>query len=458
MPTPVTVQAPPSKSASHRMIMAASLATGTSVIRNVLGSVDLDRTMSVLRGAGAVIEAREEAKRENGALAVSITGVGGVPRGGTPEAPVPCDMHESGTSCRLLTAILAAGEGVFRITGAPRLCERPMKGLIDALLPLGARFTFEGRPEHAPFLLHASGLGAPGNEAQPARVDASRSSQYLSGLLLAAPLSRSGLVVEPTGERVVSWPYARLTLEVLERFGLDFDVFLRAPDGGWQKADWREEMAEVLPGSVRIRVSPGAYRAGDYTVEGDWSNASYFLAAGALGPAPVTVTGLNPDSLQGDRTIAAILESMGALMEAGPDWVRAAPPETGRLRGIDVDMSQCPDLVPTVAALAATADRPTRIRNVGHLRIKECDRLSAPARELATLGCRIEEKPESLVIIPPDILRAPEGPLKTYGDHRMAMSLSILERRGLPVTLDDPGCVSKSFPGFFEAWDKVRSC
>ena len=452
----VTVFAPPSKSFSHRMVMAAALASGSSVVRNALHSVDLERTAAVLGAVGARITPVDGGARENGGADLLVEGVSGCPRGGRVE-PVSCDMHESGTSCRLLTAILAAGRGLFRIHGAPRLHERPMGGLIRALSPLGARFHFEGREGFLPFTLEANGLATPDKNAPVVEVDASESSQYLSGLLMAAPLG-TGMTVIPGGKKVVSWPYARLTLEILDLFGIDFSVSLRNADGAWVSADWRAGAEHVEPGSLRIEVRPGGYRAGEYEVEGDWSNASYFLAAGALGPGAVTVEGLNPLSLQGDRAIFGILERMGAHMSVKERSVTAAPPENGRLRGIDADMSQCPDLVPTVAALAATAQGPTRIRNVAHLRIKECDRLAAPARELGELGCRVSEEPDGMLIEPPSTLRAPARTLRAYGDHRMAMSLTVLSRVGINARLDDPACVSKSFPGFFKEWEKVRAC
>ena len=450
-----TVCAPPSKSFSHRMVMAAALARGSSLVRNALYSVDLERTAAVLAAAGARITPVQGKERENGGADLAVEGLAGCPRGGK-EAPVSCDMHESGTSCRLLTAILAAGHGKFRIHGAPRLHERPMAGLIRALLPLGARFQFEEREGFLPFTLEASGLSGADKGASVVEVDAAESSQYLSGLLMAAPLGL-GMTVAPVGKKVVSWPYVRLTLEILDLFGIDFTVYLRGVGGAWEPISWRGGAECVEPGRLRIAVRSGAYRAGEYEVEGDWSNASYFLAAGALGPEPVTVEGLNPQSLQGDRAIFDILERMGARMSVNGRFVRAAPPENGRLRGIDVDMSQCPDLVPTVAALAAAAQGVTRVRNVAHLRIKECDRLAAPARELGELGCRVTEAPDGMAIEPPAALRTPSRMLHTYGDHRMAMSLTVLSRAGVDVRLDNPGCVSKSFPGFFKAWEKVRS-
>lgn len=452
----VTVFAPPSKSFSHRMVMAAALASGPSMVRNVLHSVDLERTIGVLNAAGACIVPVAGRAQQRGGVDFSIRGMAGCPHGGSLE-PVSCDMHESGTSCRLLTAILAAGQGRFRIHGAPRLHERPMGGLLRALRLLGARFCFEEHEEFLPFVLNATGLSTPDARIPLVEVDASESSQYVSGLLMAAPLGQ-GMVVVPGGKKVVSWPYVRLTLEILDLFGIDFSVSVRSAQGGWESTDWHKDMEYIEPGSLRIAVQPGAYRSGEYTVEGDWSNASYFLAAGALGPGPVTVEGLNPASLQGDRAIFTILERMGARMSVNNRAVTAAPPESGRLRGIDVDMSQCPDLVPTVAALAATAQSPTRVRNVAHLRIKECDRLAAPARELGEMGCRVSVEQDGMLIEPPDILRSPARVLRTYGDHRMAMSLTVLSRVGIEIHLDEPACVSKSFPEFFSVWERVRIC
>ena len=450
----ITIQAPPSKSVSHRMVMAAALASGVSVVERVLESKDLERTLAILAAAGADI------RRENPGT-YRIRGVAGVPRGGN-DAPLSCDVHESGTTCRLLTAVLAAGAGRFRIHGAPRMHERPLGELCEALETLGVSLAFEGRPGYPPLVLSTRGL-APAADGSPCRIGLGESSQYLSGLLLAAPLAQGPLTLEISGDKVVSWPYVGLTLQTLELFGVPFSVETRAPGtaakAAWQSADWRG-LSEVRPGGIRFRMQPADYRAGMYAAEGDWSGASYFLAAGAVGRAPVRVEGLNTTSLQGDRALLDILRRMGAHVEAEAAAVTVFP---SALHGIDVDMGACPDLVPTVAVLAAHAEGMTRVRNVAHLRIKESDRIAAPAGELARIGVRTREYPDGLEVYGagrppfPTCPASDETPrFSSHGDHRMAMSLALLELYGRRIELDDPACVSKSFPTFWDEWSRVR--
>lgn len=435
----LTIQAPPSKSVSHRYIMCAALAKGESTIKNVLESKDIERTIAVLSAAGATIHPL-------GNQSYRITGTGGCLQGGAlPEGtPLSCNVHESGTSCRILTALLAAGKGRFRLYGAPRMHERPIGQLVTALEELGVHIIFEGRTGCPPFLLETTGI-----EGGSVSIPLDESSQYLSGLLLAAPTTRSGLMVTLGGEKVLSWPYVGLTLQTLEDFGITFAV--EQKNDGWQRADWRT-ITEARPGMVRFLVPPATYKAGTYTVEGDWSGASYFLAAGAIGPKPLHITGLHAQSAQGDRALLGILEKMGA---------RSTPTKTGitvypsPLHGIDVDMGHCPDLVPTVAMVAAFANGETRISNVAHLRIKESDRIAAPAAELRKTGIEVHELEDGLRIIG-GVPAAPAGTLfHCHGDHRIAMSTALLGLGGVNVQLDEPDVVQKSFPNFWELWKKV---
>lgn len=449
----LSVSAPSSKSVSHRMLIGAALAAGESVVERVLESRDPERTRAVLTAAGASFEPL-------GSGSYRVRGVAGRPQGTAPHVhdaePVSCDVHESGTTCRLLTAVLASGQGRFRIHGAPRMHQRPLGGLTGALEQLGAAFQFEEKPGYPPFVLEATGL-AGGSVG----VGLGESSQYLSGLLLAAPQARGPLTIEITGEHVVSWPYVGLTLQAMRDFGIHFDVSVRAAaDQPWRAVDWRAIEA-ARPGLVRFRVRPSTWRPGHYVVEGDWSGASYLLAAGALGPLPVTVNGLRPDTLQGDRAIRDILLAMGARVdvEHSVEPVRPVTAYPSALRGVDVDMSACPDLVPTVAVLAAAAEGDTRIRGVAHLRIKESDRIAAPARELGKAGVSVEERDDGMVIHGQGAdfdLTGRTLELNAWGDHRMAMSLALLECRGARVRLDDPAVVGKSFPAFWETWRTIR--
>jgi len=457
----VSVCAPSSKSVSHRMLIAAALAEGESVISRVLESRDVQQTRAVLQAAGARMEEAEQPGSWR------IQGMAGKALGGPAQAEaLSCDVYESGTTCRLLTAVLAAGQGYFRIHGAPRMHRRPIGALTQALSAQGAVFSFEGEPGYPPFVLESSGLcGGSVN------IGLEESSQYLSGLLLAAPLAAAPLTLEISGSHVVSWPYVGLTLQTLRDFGARFDVSTREPgtehepNGGWKLADWRGIKA-ARPGLIRFRVRPSAYRAGRYTVEGDWSGASYLLAAGALGSRPVAVVGLKADTLQGDRAIRDILVGMGADVRTEPAGREHGPALVvfpSVLRGVEVHMASCPDLVPTVAVLAAAAEGDTVIRGVAHLRIKESDRIAAPAAELRKAGVKVEERDDGLVIHGmghgtgrPD-LTGKHLDLAVWGDHRMAMSLSLLECLGAEVSLDHPEVVDKSFPDFWDVWRRIRT-
>ncbi len=435
------VAAPPSKSVSHRTVIAAALGAGESRLANVLESEDLTRTMEILSVGGAHFERLGEGL-------YAVRGVSGTLAGGAQE-PVSCDVGESGTTCRLLTAVLAAGLGYFRVHGAPRMHERPIGELVSALRSQGVTVDYEGREGYPPLCINTHGMS--GGDVS---IGMSDSSQYLSGLLMAAPLGKS-MTIHVTGDKAVSWPYVGLTLQVMEDFGHRFQVEVREEDG-WAPRDWRT-LHEVAPGATRFAMRSGMYSAGDYRVEGDWSNASYFLAAGAIGPNPVRVTGLRADSLQGDKAMVDILRRMGASLEQDASGITVFP---SPLRGIEIDMGKCPDLVPTVAVLAAFAQSPTLVTNVAHLRIKECDRLAGPVAELAKAGVRAEVREDGLVVFPaglPAVDAAHKPVFTAYNDHRMAMSLSLLELAGIPVTLDDPNCVAKSFPAFWHKWNRVRA-
>ncbi|MFP4285938.1 MAG: 3-phosphoshikimate 1-carboxyvinyltransferase, partial [Desulfovermiculus sp.] len=298
-----------------------------------------------------------------------------------------------------------------------------------------------------PFVLTPHGLS--GNQVN---ITLEQSSQYLSGLLLAAPYARSEMIINVTGDTVLSWPYVALTLQVMQNFGRLVQVQTRTDFAEWVNADWTS-LTEIIPNQTRFVVSQGPYTPGNFHVEGDWSNASYFLAAGLLHPQGVTVRGLDPGSRQGDRKIMDILQAMGAPSRIAGRDITITPAE---LKGLETDMGSCPDLVPTVAVLAALAKSPTRITNVAHLRLKESDRAQAMATELARIGTRVDLDRDSLSITPRPLPRGEKIQFCTYGDHRVAMSLSLLELAGIEVELDQPACVAKSFPGFWDAWEKVR--
>lgn len=432
-----TIQAPPSKSVSHRILVAAALARGRSTVRNLLRSRDTERTIACLQALGAGIE-----EGAGGSLLLDGPAVSR----DFARSPVELDVGESGTTCRLITPVAALGGAACRIAGRGRMHERPVGELARALQDQGIRFAWEHAAGYPPFTLYPEGLA--GGRVS---VSCEQSSQFLSGLLLAAPRARRETVLTLAGESVVSWPYVALTLGAMQLFGAEFRVE-SLQNGSWRPAAW-ESMSAAEPGRTRFVVTPGAYRPRDCAVEGDWSNVSYFLAAGLLLPDGLHVAGLNAQSLQGDRKMIDLIEAMGGRVSLEPDLVGTFP---AALRGTDLDLGGCPDLVPTVAVLASLASGPTRIRGVAHLRLKESDRLQGLAREIAKTGCGVELLPDGLRIAPGKVRSGETIAFRTYGDHRMAMSLSLYELAGLVVDLDDPSCVGKSFPDFWKEWDKVR--
>jgi len=437
-----TITAPPSKSVSHRAVIAASLAHGTSRLTGVLDSQDLTRTRACMTAMGAAFHPQSD-----GSLIIS--GTAGRPQGGDPEGPgepVILDVGESGTTCRLLTAVAAAGQGVFEIRGHGRLYDRPIGELIRALLPLGLQTLYIGKSGCPPLYLVAQGL-----RGGTTTITLEESSQYLSGLLLAAPLAAGPITIAISGKKTVSWPYVAITLSTLADFSVPFTVETLQNDA-WIATDWKT-LTAVTPGQVRFAMTPAIYRPRDYAVEADWSSASYFLAAGALGQVPVTVTGLRTDSLQGDRAILDILNSMEARIEDAPEGVTVLP---SRLVGQELDMGRCPDLVPTVAVAACFATGDTVIRNVAHLRLKESDRIEAVAENCTQAGAIVTTFPDGLRIHPRPLPRGERIEFSAFDDHRLAMSAALFELAGIEAAIDNPECVAKSFPTFWEKWALLR--
>ncbi len=435
--TPIILRAPSSKSMSHRALLIAGLAEGESRLKNVLASDDLTHTRTCLQAMGTEIY-------ESGPDLL-VRGVGGK-ISAHPGKKVLLDVGESGTTCRLVAAIAAAGEGVFEIYGRGRMHQRPVKSLETALGPLGVDFRYSGLDGCPPVIISSQGL--PGGVIDISLDD---SSQYLSGILLASTMARDQVIINIAGSKVVSWPYVNLTLQVMEEFGLvpAIQVF---ENNSWKTVP-ASGITKARPGQVRFIVQPMVFQARDYLVEGDFSNASYLLASGAIGRIPVLVQGLNPESRQGDKAILDILSKMGALVEKSDEGIMV---RCRSLKGVDLDMGASPDLVPTVAVLASLAQGRTRISGVAHLKIKESDRLSGVYNEISRTGCKCELLDDGLIINPVRIDNGQAIEFSTYDDHRMAMSLSLYELTGIKTSLDNPGCVNKSFPGFWDEWEKVR--
>jgi 3-phosphoshikimate 1-carboxyvinyltransferase len=324
----------------------------------------------------------------------------------------------SGTSIRFLTALVTLGHGSFRLDGVPRMRERPIQDLLDALNQLGARATTENGNGCPPVVVHANGL--PGGHAT---VRGDISSQFLSGLLLAAPCAQAPVELTINGP-LVSQPYVRMTLDVMRSFAARVDC-----------SEHHDHFAVS---------APQVYRARGYEIEPDASAASYFWGAAAVSGGDVTIEGLTAGSLQGDVAFVDCLEQMGCRVERGSNSITVV----GRpLRGIDVDMNAISDTVQTLAVVAAFAEGPTTIRNVGHIRHKETDRLAAVSTELRKLGVKVSETADGLYIEP--------GPLKpatieTYNDHRMAMSFAVAGLKVPGIRLMNPGCVEKTYPRYFD--------
>jgi 3-phosphoshikimate 1-carboxyvinyltransferase len=430
------IKVPASKSVSHRALIAAGLARGESLVRSPLHSHDLERTRACLETLGASFTRSGEDLLVRGTESLHRPSVD----------PLPLDVGESGTTCRLITAVASSFHGRFLLSGKGRMHDRPIRDLTEGIAPLGPSFDFLVKPGFPPLVINASGLSS-----GEVSISLRESSQYLSGVLLAAPLARGPVTVGIGGDKVVSWPYVGITVQVMSEFGVP-PVLEIMKNGSWREVGCRD-VGEVAPGSVRFRTVPGRYEPREYAVEGDWSNGSYFLAASALLTEPLTVTGLRSDSLQGDRAILDILERMGARVHWEGDSVTVSAP---KLHGVDVDMGSCPDLVPTVSVAAAFAEGGTRIRNVAHLRIKESDRLMAVSTQLGRVGIATELFGDGIAIHPGKLPAGRTVHLTTFGDHRIAMSMSLLELAGVKVELDEPACVAKSFPMFWEKWETVR--
>ncbi|MHC1753177.1 3-phosphoshikimate 1-carboxyvinyltransferase [Humidesulfovibrio sp.] len=443
-PAPLDVEAPASKSLSHRALICAALAKGESRLAGVLESQDTERTMACLTACGAGFARISEGEylvqgMANGPVGGPIDSTQGGPLNG--EAAADLNVGESGTTCRLLAGVVAAGRGAFRIHGEGRMHQRPLGEPARALAPQGVSFRFEQAQGYPPVTIATSGL--PGGEVD---VRLEESSQYLSGVLLAAPLARGPMTIAISGSKAVSWPYVSLTLQAMADFGAPAVVEVLA-DGAFAPVDYAS-VCSAEPGKLRFRVAPARYQPRTLRVEGDWSNASYFLAAGAVGKRPVRVSGLRADSLQGDRAILDILAAMGAQVDWDADG-QAVTVSPRPLAGVHVDMGACPDLVPTVAVAACFASSPTTIVNVAHLRIKESDRLEALATEIAKTGCGTEMFADGLTITPAPLKKGQAVEFATRADHRLVMGPALFALAGLAVSFDNPGCVAKSFPGFW---------
>lgn len=407
----ITLRPPGSKSLTNRALLLAALARGASQLRGCLESEDTELMRAALARLGVAWEARA------GGTEVRIVGAGGPLRGPLERPEAPLDVGTAGTAARFLSAALAASPVTAIVDGSPRMRERPMAGLLEVLAEQGAAIDYHGVPGALPCTIS----GARGLRGGVIRLARPPSSQFISALILAAPLAHAAteIVLE---EGTPARPYVDMTLAVLRAFG---------GRGEWRSAD-------------TIVVEPSILVGRDYAIEPDASAASYFLALAAIHGGAVTIPDLGAESLQGDAGFAAVLGRMGAEVEQNN--VSTAVRGRGRLRGIDVDLRDMPDMTLTVAVTAVHADGPTRIRGVEILRHHESDRLAAAATELRKLGAVVVEAPDGLDITPPAGGPRPGVAIDTYLDHRMAMAFALAGA----VTINDPGCVRKTFPDYFE--------
>ncbi|MBZ0142230.1 MAG: bifunctional 3-phosphoshikimate 1-carboxyvinyltransferase/cytidylate kinase [Rhodocyclaceae bacterium] len=408
-----TVRLPGSKSISNRFLLLAALAEGETAIRDLLASDDVERMLEALKMLGI------DWRREEG-NGYTVRGAGST----FTVKQAELFLGNAGTALRPLTAALALSNGHYRLSGVPRMHERPIGDLVDALRQLGADIRYLGSEGFPPLEIRPAAIRAGGRVA----VRGEASSQFLTALLMALPLTGAGATVEVVGE-LISKPYIDLTLNLMARFGV---AVVR--DG------WR---AFRIPAGARYR-SPGTVY-----VEGDASAASYFLAAGAIAGGPVRVEGVGRDSIQGDVRFAEALAATGARIEMGPNWIEARAPAGGRLRAIDLDCNHIPDAAMTLAVAALFAEGTTRLRNIASWRVKETDRIAAIATELHKLGATVEAGDDFIAVSPP-LTFAPNAAIDTYDDHRIAMCFSLACLGGVPVRINDPKCVSKTFPDYFE--------
>ena len=416
------VRLPGSKSISNRILLLAALAQGTTKIFDLLASDDTHVMLMALQKLGVKWEQVGETQD------YIVQGVNGV----LPVHQADLFMGNAGTAIRPLTAALAVIGGDYTLHGVTRMHERPIGDLVDALNAVGTQIEYTGQPGYPPLHIRRGHI-----HVQRMQVKGNVSSQFLTALLMASPLmaGEHAVVIDVVGD-LISKPYIEITLNLMRRFGVVVER------NGWQSF--------TIPAGQRY-VSPGTIH-----VEGDASSASYFLAAGAIASGPVRVEGVGRDSIQGDVRFVEALEQMGATITMGDNWIEAK--SNGVLKAIDADFNHIPDAAMTIAVAALYGDGPSTLRNIGSWRVKETDRISAMATELRKVGATVEEGADYLRVVPPTEIRS--AAIDTYDDHRMAMCFSLASldgaaRRGNAIRINDPKCVAKTFPDYFEAFAKI---
>ena len=418
---------PGSKSISNRTLLLAALCKDETTVKGLLKSDDIDVMINALRQLGATITESDAEIVVNGASAFSV---------------VDADLYlgNAGTAFRPLTAVLsllAAPGSRYRLSGVARMHERPIGALVDALRLLGADIRYAQNTGFPPLDIHTRNNVL----CDRVQVRGDVSSQFLSALLMALPIftrqTGNAITVEIIGE-LISKPYVEITLNLMARFGVKV-----------VRRDWQEF---IMPADATYQAPVGNV----INVEGDASSASYFLAAGAIAGGPVRVQGVGKSSIQGDIRFADALQSMGAQVQMGDNWIEAAAPVSGKLTAIDADLNHIPDAAMTIAICAMFAEGTTTIRNIASWRVKETDRIAAMATELRKCGAVVEEGADFIRVTPQASLKSGVA-IDTYDDHRMAMCFSLLSFGGASVRINDPGCVAKTFPTYFDELKKIAS-
>ncbi|EIJ67726.1 3-phosphoshikimate 1-carboxyvinyltransferase [Pasteurella bettyae] len=411
-----TINLPGSKSLSNRALLLAALAKGTTKVTNLLDSDDVRHMLNALKHLGVNYQLSEDK---------SVCEVQGLGHSFEWNSGLSLFLGNAGTAMRPLTAALCLVSPNLKpaeivLTGEPRMKERPIQHLVDALLQAGADIQYLEQEGYPPLAIRNTGLK--GGKVQ---IDGSVSSQFLTALLMATPMSEGDTEIEIIGE-LVSKPYIDITLNMMKIFGVSVE------NQNYQRF--------IVKGNQQYQ-SPKTF-----LVEGDASSASYFLAAGAI-KGKVRVTGVGKNSIQGDRLFADVLEEMGAKITWGEDYIEA---EQGHLVGVDMDMNHIPDAAMTIATTALFAEGETVIRNIYNWRVKETDRLTTMATELRKVGAEVEEGDDFIRIQPLALDKFKHAEIETYNDHRMAMCFALIALSNTPITILDPKCTAKTFPTFFD--------
>jgi 3-phosphoshikimate 1-carboxyvinyltransferase len=414
-----TIKLPGSKSISNRTLLLAALANGTTEIRDLLVSDDTDRMLEALEKLGVKLEKLSETDWR-------VHGCGG----DFPNKNAELFLGNAGTAFRPLTAALALSGGHYTLSGVQRMHERPIKDLVDALRQIGADIEYLGNEGFPPLKISPANIDV----SKPVKIRGDVSSQFLTALLMALPLTKQQATIEVVGE-LISKPYIEITLNLMEKFGVS------VARENWQK--------------FTIPATNVYQNLGRYYIEGDASSASYFFAAGVIGGGPVRVQGVNKDSIQGDINFTGVLGRMGSPVSWGDHHILSKKANES-IKALDLDCNHIPDAAMTLAIIALFADGTTTLRNIASWRVKETDRIAAMATELRKVGAIVEEGPDYIKITPPEKL-TPNAVIDTYDDHRMAMCFSLVCLGGVPITINDPDCVAKTFPNYFEEFAKIVS-